>query len=171
MDPTTALVLRTALLQGVSVDVDLDPIVGLGSSAVGSFLTTLLVGAILLALAPEYTERMTETVLDDLGGAFVYGVAALVFLVLATIVLVVTIVGIVVAIPLFFASVLVWAVGASIAFLAIGRRLVDRPDEPLVALLVGAAINGGLVLTGVGGIVSFCVGAVGFGAILRDWTG
>lgn len=39
------------------------------------------------------------------------------------------------------------------------------------AALVVAAINGGLALTGIGGIVSFCVGAAGSGAVIRDWLG
>ncbi|WP_256493302.1 hypothetical protein [Natronococcus zhouii] len=38
-------------------------------------------------------------------------------------------------------------------------------------LLVATVINGGLALTGIGGIISFLVGAVGFGAVLRDYFG
>jgi hypothetical protein len=46
--------------------------------------------------------------------------------------------------------------------------LVGRDRGWLAALLVGAGINGLLTLTGIGSIVSFGVGAVGFGAVLRD---
>lgn len=169
MDPGTIVVGGDLVLQGGTIDVDVSPAVGVAGSALGSFLTTFLVGAVLLALVPDYANRMVETVLDDLVGSLVYGLLALVFVVLVSFVLVVTLVGIVVAIPFVMLAVAVWAVGASIAFLAIGRRLVDREDEPLVPLLVGAAINGGLVLSGVGGIVSFGLGALGFGAVLRDW--
>ncbi|WP_436930076.1 hypothetical protein [Halosimplex halobium] len=64
---------------------------------------------------------------------------------------------------------LVWAVGAAVAFLAVAERLVDREgDDWLKPPLVAAALNGGLVLTDVGGILAFCVGAAGFGAVLED---
>jgi hypothetical protein len=66
---------------------------------------------------------------------------------------------------------LAWAVGASIAFLAVGDRLVGHEDGWTKPLLVGAAINGGLTLTGIGGIVTFGIGAAGFGAVLRDFLG
>jgi hypothetical protein len=61
-----------------------------------------------------------------------------------------------------------WAVGSTVAFLAIADRLVDRGDDWLKPLLVAAAINGGLALTGVGGILALLVGIAGFGAVLRD---
>lgn len=59
-----------------------DPTVGLGGSAVGAFLSTLLVGGILVALAPTYTERLIDRVRDDAVGSFVYGLLALVALVI-----------------------------------------------------------------------------------------
>ena len=49
--------------------------------------------------------------------------------------------------------------------------LVGREDGWLKPLVVAALINGGLTLTGIGGLVSFAVGAAGFGALLRDWQG
>lgn len=150
---------------------DIDVVLGLGGSAVGAFLSTLLIGAIVVALAPGYVERLMDDVTDDPVGTFVYGVLVLGTLVLVTIVLVVTIVGILVAFPLLLLAALVWAVGAAIAFLAIADRLVDRDGDWLVALVVAAAINGGLALTGIGGLVSFCVGAAGFGAVLRERFG
>lgn len=142
---------------------------GLGSGAVSAFFTTLVVGAIMIALAPDYTERMVDTVDDDAVGSFVYGVVALVALIVLTVLFAITIVGILVAIPLAIVTGIVWAVGAVIAFLAIAERLVDRSDGWLKPLLVAAALNGGLALTGIGGLVSFAVGATGFGAVLQDW--
>jgi hypothetical protein len=146
-----------------------DPTVGLGGGAFSAFLTTLLVGGILVALAPGYTERLMDRVRDDAVGSFIYGLLALVALLLVTILLVITIVGILLAIPLAFIAGLAWAAGASVAFLAIADRLVGREDGWLKPLLVAALINGGLTLTGIGGLVSFAVGAAGFGALLRDW--
>ncbi|MFW6435629.1 MAG: hypothetical protein ACOCY1_04540 [Halovenus sp.] len=148
---------------GANVDVSL----GLGGGAFGVFLTTLLVGALLIALAPEYTDRMKQSLVAEPVDSFIYGVLSLVALILVTFLLVLTIIGIFVVIPLAIAAYVLWAVGSAIAFLLIGERLVDAEDWKL-PLLVGAGINGALALTGVGGLVSFCIGAAGFGAVLRD---
>ena len=164
---------QTGPVAQVGTDVSVD--VGTGTSlvggAVGAFLTTLIVGGILVALAPDYTERTMATVLDDPVGSLVYGLASLAVVILVTILLAITVVGLLVVIPLGIAAYLVWAVGAAIAYLAIGDRIVGRDDGWLKPLLVGATINGGLALTGVGGIVALCIGAAGFGAVLRDWRG
>jgi uncharacterized membrane protein YGL010W len=160
--------LSDALLQ-VNVDIDLNPVANVVGGAVGSFLTTLVVGAILTAVAPEFLEDRMAAVVDDPVGSFVYGFLALVFLALVSFVLVITIVGILVVIPLILLAYVVWAVGAAVAFLAIAERFVDREgDDWGTALLVAAALNGGLVLSGVGGILAFCIGAAGFGAVLED---
>ncbi|WP_436908231.1 hypothetical protein [Halosimplex marinum] len=156
------------LLQ-VDVDVDLNPVTDVVGSAVGSFLTTLVVGAILVAVAPAFLEDRMAAVVDDPVGSFVYGFLVLIFAVLAIIVLFFTFIGIPLALGLGLLVYLVWAVGATVAFLAIAERLVDREgDDWLKPLVVAAALNGGLVLTGVGGILAFCIGAAGFGAVLED---
>ncbi|TYL38242.1 hypothetical protein CV102_13685 [Natronococcus pandeyae] len=162
---------EVVLQNGVDVDTGLDGPSSLVSGAIGAFLTTLIIGAILVAVSPEYTERMVEDVPQDPLASFLYGFLALILLALAIAVLVLTIVGILVAIPLVIVAYLAWAVGATIALLAIGVRLVGREDGWTKPLLVAAAINGGLALTGVGGLVSFVIGAVGFGAVLRGVFG
>ena len=162
----TLLPLQSVTLPGGT---EIDLAFGLGGTAVGAFLSTLLVGAILVALAPEYVRRMMDAVREDVVGSLVYGFVALVVLVAVTIVLVLSLVGILIAFPLVLLSSVVWAGGAAIGYLAIAERLVGVGDGWLKPLLVAAAINGGLTLTAVGGLVSFCVGAVGFGAVLRDW--
>ena len=124
MDPVR--VLAWTLQADVEFDFTLGE--GLAGGAVGTFLTTLIVGAIPVAVAPAHVEGMTETVLEE-------------------------------------------PVGSAIAFLAIAERLVDRGDDWLKPLLVAAAMNGGLALTGIGWIVGFAVGATGFGAVLHDRYG
>lgn len=138
-------------------------------SAVGAFLGTLIVGGIMILVWPDYTEARMAELIDDPGVSVLYGLLALVALVVVTIVLVVTIVGILVAIPLLILAYVVWAVGAAIAYIAIGDRLVGRVNGLFRPLLVGSAINGVLVLTGIGGLISFVIGAAGFGAVLRSW--
>jgi hypothetical protein len=156
------------LQNGVDVDVDLDGPSSLLGGAVGSFATTLVVGAILFALVPEYTDWLIGTVLRDPLTSFLYGFLALLLLIVAIVVLVVTVIGILIVIPLALLAYLGWAVGATVALLAIAERLVGREDGWMKPLLVAAAINGVLALTGIGGLVSFAIGAVGFGAVLRD---
>lgn len=169
LDPAVALQVTPDPGGGPGPVPGFDPVTQLVGNAIGAFVVTLVVGAIMVAVAEEYTEARMADVLDDPVGSFLYGVVCLVFLVLAIIVLVITIVGILVAIPLALLAYVVWAVGAAVAFLAIGDRLVGREDGWAKPLLVGAGLNGALALTGVGGIVSFAIGAAGFGAVLREY--
>jgi hypothetical protein len=152
---------------GPNLDVALGT--GVAGSAAGAFLTVLVVGAIMIAVRPDATERLLEDVLEDPVASFVYGIVALLALFVVVLVLVLSIVGLLVAVPLLFAAYVVWAVGAVVAYLAIADRLVGREDGWLKPLVLAAALNGLLTLTGVGGIVSLCVGAAGFGAVLRAY--
>jgi len=145
-----------------------NPVSSLVGGAIGAFLTTLVVGGIMVAVAPAYTERRMVDLVAEPVNSFLYGLVALVVLVILTVVLVITLVGILLAIPLAIVTYVIWAVGAAIAYLAIGERLVGREDGWLKPLLVGAAINGVLALTGIGGLVAFGIGAAGFGAVLRS---
>ncbi|MGB9965378.1 hypothetical protein [Halobacterium sp. CBA1126] len=154
---------------GLDVNVSLGQ--GLASGAVGAFLTTLVVGAIAVAVYPDRTEQLMADVLDDPVGSFAYGLLCALALFVVTLLLVFTIVGIVVALPLALVAYVVWAVGAAVAYLAIADRLVGHEDGWLKALLVAAAINGALAATGVGGLVALLVGVTGFGAVLRAYFG
>ena len=169
VSPLLGRTLAQAAQVGTDVNVGVEPAFGVVGGAVGAFLTTLVVGAILIAVAPGYVERTMATVLDEPVESFLYGLLCLVAVVVVTILLVVTLVGILLAIPLGLVAYVVWAVGAAVAFLAIADRLVDREDGWTKPLLIAAGLNGALALTGVGGIVSFGIGAAGFGAVLRDW--
>ncbi|WP_424018792.1 hypothetical protein ACOZ4N_04770 [Halorientalis pallida] len=170
-----AWVLGWAVLQfgdvgsGPGVNVNVDPVAGVASSAVGSFVLTVVVGAIMVTIAPGYTKSKLDTLRDEPVGSFVYGVLTLVLSAIIFVALLFSLIGIPVAIVLFFALLLVWGVGSAIAFLAIADRLVDADDGWLKPLLLAGALNGGLTLTGIGGLVAFCIGAAGFGAVLRDY--
>ncbi|WP_336035119.1 hypothetical protein [Halobacterium yunchengense] len=173
-----------AASRGVDVNVSLGQ--GLAGGAVGAFVTTLVVGAVLLAVFPAYTQRRMADVLDDPVGSFVYGLFSVVLLVVASLVLAVTIVGVLFAVPLLVVAYVLWAVGSAVAFLAVADRLVghDEPDagaggasaadrEPgalggwVKPLVVAAALNGLLAVSGLGALLALCVGAAGFGAVLR----
>jgi hypothetical protein len=92
----------------------IDVSVTLGGTATGSFLTTLLVGAIMVALAPAYTEQMVGVVRDDIVGSFAYGIAALLVISLVAILLAGTVLGLLFVVPLLVLAYVVWAVGARV---------------------------------------------------------
>jgi len=166
---TAALFRAVAVLQS-DVDVDVDLTGALGGGAVGAFVGTAVVGAILVALAPDYTKARMAEVVDEPVGNFVYGVVVLVGLIILVVLLFIAILTIPFALALAFVLYLAWVFGSTIAFLAVADRLIDRADDEwLVALLVAAGINGGLVLSGIGSIVAFCVGAAGFGTVVRRY--
>lgn len=166
-----SLLVSTEILLQAGVDVGQGGGTSLVGGAVSAFLTTLIVGGILVAVKPAYTERMMVDVFEEPLSAFAYGFGALVALILVSVVLAITVIGLLLVIPLVFAAYLVWAVGATIGFLAISDRFVDRDDSWLKPLLVAAGLNGILALTGIGGLVSLVVGAVGVGCVLRDYLG
>lgn len=165
--------LATPVLQAVDVSQPsgIDIAVGLGGGAVSTFLTTLAIGAVLVALAPEYTEAKMDALRENVVGPFVYGLASLVFFILVIVVLLITIIGIPLALLFGLLVFVAWVFGAAVAFLAIADELVGHEDGWLPALLVAAAINGGLTLTGIGALIGFCIGAAGFGTVLRDYLG
>ncbi len=156
------------VLQSVDIAFE-NPIGGAIGGAVTAFLTTLVFGAVALAVRPEYVDRTAASFMDDLVGSFLYGLLGLVAAACVTFLLVISLIGIPFAILFVVAAYVLWAVGSAIAFLAIGDRLVDDQENRLVPLAVGAGINGALVLTGVGGLVALCIGAAGFGAVVRRW--
>ena len=141
---------------------------GVAGGAVGAFLTTLPVAAVLVAVRPAYVERMTDVVLDRPVGSFLSGLLLLLALFLAAFMLAITGIGLLLALPLLVVGYVVWAVGAAVAYLAIADRLVGHDDGWAKAVLVAAALNGALAATGVGALVALVVGAVGFGAVLGD---
>ncbi len=205
---------------GGGVDVDLDFGTGVGGGAGSALLTTLIVGALLIALKPEFTERKVATVWDRPVGSLLWGLLGIGGVIALAILLVISLVGILLVIPFLLVAYVAWAVGSTVAFLAIGERLAETFDlgsygegsrnargestalddrrsstddgrgsggadshtdgdgswssradgrDWLVPLLLAALLNGALVLTGIGGVVAFVVGLVGFGALLQDW--
>ena len=166
IQPALARLLVAQTDPGIGIEIDATD--GLLGGAVSAFLTTLIVGAIMIAVAPAFTERMMADALENPVGSFVYGILSIVGIVMLAFLLFITLVGILVAIPLLLVAYLLWAIGTVVGYLAIADRLVGHEDGWLKPVLVAAGFNGALALTGIGGLVSLCVGAVGFGAVLRD---
>ncbi|ELY61606.1 hypothetical protein [Natronolimnohabitans innermongolicus] len=171
VDPASFGLLTAVAQTDPGVDIDVSTGDGLFGGAIGSFATVLVVGAIMIALAPDYVERLMAAIAAEPVESFGYGIVSLFGLGLLILALVITIVGILVVLPLMLLAYLLWAIGAAIAYLAIADRLIGRTGSWLPALLVAATISGALALTGIGGLLSLCIGAAGFGAVIRDYAG
>lgn len=109
-----------------------------------------------------------DVVRDDPLNSFLYGLFFFIAFAIVVFALLISIVGIPVLFVLGPLIAIAWLVGVSIAFLAIADRLVDHEDGWLVPLLLAAGPNGGLTLTGIGGLVALLIGVAGFGAVVYD---
>lgn len=122
------------------VDVELGTRVGGGADS--ALLTTLIVGVLLIALAPEFTERKVATVWNAPLSAALWGLLGIGGVLALSTLLVITLVGIPVAITLLLVADVAWAVGSALAFLRIGERgeaSTDRGDRNAHRRLRGTA--------------------------------
>jgi hypothetical protein len=146
---------------------------GSAAQIAGTFLGTLVVGALLLAFAPDFTERIMDTAEDEPVTSFLWGLGIFLALIVVTVVLVITIVGIVLAIPLLIVMFVLYLVGSAIVFILVGERLAAAGDVDTSRwghLVVGALVAAVLAaIPFVGGLVNFVVNSVGVGAIAYRW--
>ncbi len=132
--------------------------------AVGAGLVTLVVGGLLLAVAPDSTRRQTDRALESPEIAFAYGVASLVAAIGASVLLAITVIGVVFAIPLLLVSALVALVAGEYGYLAVGRLVSDnRPLALGSAIVVSVAVGAVPVL---GPVVGFLISSVGLGTVV-----
>lgn len=159
------------VLQSCSLGESSGIAIGLGGGAVGAFLATLLSGAVLTTFIPRYTDGMIDAVRARPIGSLLYGLLSLLTTVLVSVLLFITYLGAPVAMVLLVVAIVAAVLGATIVFLAIADGLIGHDAGWLGPLLLAAGINGGLVLTGVGGLVTLGAAATGFGAMLNDYIG
>ncbi|MFB6112423.1 MAG: hypothetical protein ABEJ35_07825 [Halobacteriaceae archaeon] len=144
-------------------DPNLSPV---GRSGSG-FFGTLIIGGLLVALAPDYVEALIERIHDDTGGCFAWGIAIGILFIVAIVVLIFTVIGILLAIPLAIAFGLIAAAGNAVGYIALFDNFVDNR---WIALLIGAIIAGVAgAIPLVGGLLGFIVGSLGLGAIVLDY--
>lgn len=140
-----------------------------GGGAVGAFLTTLIVGGLLVYFVPELTTRLMTRVRQDPFDVVLVGLLALVAFVVLVVLLAITIVGLPLVALLGLLAYLVGAAGGAIGFLAVADHFIGHADGWTKPLLLAAGISGLLALTGIGGLVSLVIGLAGIGAIIRWW--
>jgi len=150
-----------------------EELLGSWISAVGTFLGTLVVGGLLLVLVPEFVEKSIDTIEEEPGKSFVWGLGIGILLVIVLLGLIITLVGIVIAIPLMFVMAIVWFVGSAIAFILLGERLVGAADMETTRwghLLVGALLATVIAAVPfIGGFINFVINVFGVGAIVFRW--
>ena len=148
---------------------DLDPLIAAPIQFAVTFLVNLLLGGIVLGVAPDYTAEMAEEIRRSPGGSFLIGLVANVAFAIAFVILLVTIIGIVVALPAALILAVVGIAGTAAAVVAIGTALTgDRPGG--FTLLVGSLA---LALVGLvpilGQLVQWLVSTAGLGAVLGNY--
>lgn len=135
--------------------------------ALGNVVFMLLVGGILLAVAPSYVKRLSEDINAEPVANFGWGILVYIGTIVLAVILTITIIGAIVAIPLLLVLVVAVIVGQVVAFIAVLGRWVEGD---WVALGAAAVVAGALgFVPGIGGLVNLVISAIGFGAVVRDW--
>jgi hypothetical protein len=130
-------------------------------------VSTLVVGVLLVWLAPGALSAAERAVRDRLGATVAWGVAIVIGLPLLAVLALVTVVGIPFGIALLLALVPVLAVAYATTAWIVGRRVLrNRSSSPWVALLAGWGILRILALIPVAGaLVGLAATIVGLGAL------
>lgn len=130
----------------------------LTAQAITSAVFTGVIGGLLVAVAPDYTERTTDRILQDPGGTFLYGLGIFVATIVVVFLLAITVIGLLLAIPIVIAMAVIGVLG----YLAAGRVFFDDWAPALLVAAVTSAFTGGVPI--LGGLVGFLLGCVAFGA-------
>ncbi|WP_416839349.1 hypothetical protein [Haloferax sp. DFSO52] len=142
-------------------------------SAAVTFVGTLIVGALLIAIVPDFTEKVIDTIEDEPIPSFLWGLGIFIVFIIAIIILIITLIGIIIAVPLIFLMILVSLVGGATVFIYVGERLLEAANVETSRwghLAAGALVATVLAaLPIIGGLTNFIVNTVGVGAIVYHW--
>jgi len=130
-------------------------------------VSTLIVGALLVWLAPGALYAAERAVREHLGAAVGWGIAIAIGVPLLAILALITLVGIPFGVALLLAAIPVLLVAYTTSAWIVGRRVLrNRTTSPWAALLVGWGILRVLALIPVaGGLVGLAATVVGLGAL------
>ena len=130
-------------------------------------ISTLILGLILLLVAPRVDPAVAWAARERTGAAIGIGLAVFILLPIVALLLLVTIVGIPLGVFLLLALSLLYTAAYVLGAHAIGRRLVREPKSRYVAFLAGLAIVRVLGLIPiVGGLTWVLVAIFGFGVMV-----
>ena len=129
-------------------------------------VSLLLLGIVLLGLAPAMMAASYRVARDEAGRAMGWGLLVAVGLPVVSILVMFTVVGIPLGVVGLLSLALLYAVGYIVAALALGRTMVKEPRSRYLAFLAGLVILRALGLIPVlGGLITFLASAYGLGAL------
>lgn len=134
------------------------------TDAVASAVLTLVIGGLLIALAPGTTRDLTDRALDDPGIAFVYGLLSFIIVIGSFVLLAITVIGLIVGIPLLIVYVIVAVVAGELGYLAVGRLVTEDWILVLSIAVAVSAITGAVPVFGT--TIEFVIVSVGVGTVI-----
>ena len=145
---------------------DLFPFLGALIFLIGTFVSSLVLGLLLLLIAPRAADAIEARSHERIGPLIAIGIAIAIALPLAALIATVTIVGLPLAFVIFLALLPLWAVAYCASAWVLGRRMVKAPRSRYLAFLAGVAVLAvvGLVPV-VGWLVSLAAVVFGLGLI------
>ena len=144
------------------------PRLGVGVSFAASLVFNLLIGAIVVAVAPEFVYDVLRRVRAAPGATALYGLLAFVGGLVALVALAITVVGLIVAVPGFLAFVVYLIVTSVVSSVVVGYILLDAVADATLwsGLVVGSVLTSALTLIPIAGsLLSFVVALFGLGAV------
>ena len=153
----------------VSVDEITDPVGFIGAAALwlAVSVSALILGLLLLWLAPRALEAASATASTSLGLTIGWGLLLFFGLPILAVIALATLVGIPLGVALLLALLPLYAIGYTTGAWLLGRRVVGPPRGRVLAFLAGLAILRVLaIIPIVGAIVWFAATVVGLGALL-----
>ena len=160
-------IVRGVVTQKNGLDsLNLVPFLGALIFLVGTFISTVLLGLLLLLIAPRAADAIEARSHERIGPLIAIGIAIAIALPIAAVIAAVTIVGL----PLAFVILLSLLPLAAIAYCTsawvLGRRMVKAPHNRYLAFLAGVALLEAVSLIPVvGWLVGFAAAVFGFGLI------
>jgi hypothetical protein len=135
-------------------------------------VSTLLLAAIIVLVAPRAAERVAETAIERPWGSLGIGFALAIGIPIVAVLAVLTLVGLPFGLALLLALWFLASLGVAFAVFAVGRRLWEAPRSRWLALLFGwLAVSAVSAIPYVGGIVWALAAIVGSGAAVLALRG
>jgi hypothetical protein len=132
----------------------------------GSTVSTLVLGLILLLLAPRLDPASIRALRERLGATIGFGLLIFILLPIVAALLIATIVGIPLGLSLLFSLALLYLIGYVVGALGLGRLVVKEPTSRYIAFLVGWAVLRGIALVPfLGGLAWLVVTVIGLGTL------
>jgi hypothetical protein len=145
---------------------DLFPFLGALIFLIGTFISTVVFGLLLLLIAPRAADAIEARSHERIGPLIAIGIAIAIALPVAAVIAAATIVGLPLALVIFLALLPLWAVAYCASAWVLGRRMVKAPRNRYLAFLAGLAVLEAVSLVPVvGWLVGLAAAIFGLGLI------